>query len=327
MRGSEGIADQAIRWSARLHAGGLTAAEEAELASWRRAHPDHEHELQIQLAVQQAASALPRGLVQRLYGGELPQRPVPGRRRALRAGALALAAGAAGALAWTLRDHAPPEYFASHTTPKGGREHVTLPDGSELVMNTDTRLDVAFHPDRRLVTLYQGEALFDVRPDPGRAFIVDSALARIRVAGTRFNVRREHEDVQVIVQVGAVQVQSGRWWRRHDTRLEAGQGLHVQADGSQSVPRDINMAADLAWVDGRLVFRDVPLARVAIELNRYLVAPLRLADEQVGRLRLSASFWLDDPEGIVAGLPAVLPVVLARQADGGILVARAPGNV
>ncbi|HCQ50227.1 MAG TPA: iron dicitrate transport regulator FecR, partial [Achromobacter sp.] len=55
-------------------------------------------------------------------------------------------------------------------------------------------------------------------------------------------------------------------------------------------PADVSGAT--AWREGRVVFKNAPLADVVRDMNRYLATPLRLADDKVGRLRVSASFPL-----------------------------------
>ncbi|MCY1215766.1 Protein FecR [compost metagenome] len=317
MSGAETVADAASRWSTRVHSGTMSAAEQAELLAWRRAHPDHEKEFLAQEALNRAAASMPDALVRRLYGGDLPERPRLGRRRALRAGVWLFAIGASGAAAVAAtRREKPADYAAQWSTRKGERRSVSLPEGTVLELNTDTQASVALYPDRRVVTLNRGEMLFDVSADAARPFIVEAGLARVQVTGTRFNVRRGDGDVSVAVQAGAVEVRSGPWWSRRLNVLTAGLGTSVDADGRQPEPRAVNLSAELAWVQGRVVFRNAPLAAVVRELNRYLAAPLALANEQVGSLRLSASFRLDDPAGIVEGLPAVLPVTIRRLPDG-----------
>ena len=74
----------------------------------------------------------------------------------------------------------------------------------------------------------------------------------------------------------------------------------------------------IAWREGRVVFKNAPLAEVVRDMNRYLPTPLRLADDRAGRLRVSASFSLDRPEALVDALPAVAPVRLTPRPDGAI---------
>ena len=73
---------------------------------------------------------------------------------------------------------------------KGIRSKLVLPDGTQVWLNSDSRLlyDEAFDGKQREVTL-QGEAYFDVTKNPDRPFIVHTSAIDIRVLGTAFNVK------------------------------------------------------------------------------------------------------------------------------------------
>jgi len=125
------------------------------------------------------------------------------------------------------------------------------------------------------------------------------------------------------VESGTVELSSGRWWRRSAQLLTAGMGAGLAADGGQTAARPVDVAALTAWRDGRLVFKDAPLAEVVREVNRYLAQPLRVGDGRLNALRVTASFRLDTPEALLASLPHVLPVEVRRLPDGAAaLVAR-----
>ncbi|MGH8447147.1 MAG: hypothetical protein ACREVL_17905, partial [Solimonas sp.] len=72
--------------------------------------------------------------------------------------------------------------------------------------------------------------------------------------------------------------------------------------------------------DGRLVFDRTPLREVLAELQRYRTAPLRLADAQIGGLRVSGVFAVDRGDALLDLLPRILPVTVERAADGSVRV-------
>jgi transmembrane sensor len=81
---------------------------------------------------------------------------------------------------------APNEYFR---TAVGQTRTVSLRDGSLITLNTGTRVEVTYLPERREVFLSQGEASFDVAPDAKRPFYVFAARRQFEAIGTKFNVR------------------------------------------------------------------------------------------------------------------------------------------
>jgi len=76
------------------------------------------------------------------------------------------------------------------STEKGSKTKVVLPDGTQVWLNADTKLNYAasFGTDSREVTLV-GEAYFDVVKDKSRPFIVHTKTMDVKVLGTAFNVR------------------------------------------------------------------------------------------------------------------------------------------
>lgn len=312
--------EAAAWWFARVHSGALSRRDREALARWRQAAPENEREFQAAEALGNAAAALPRERVRALLGGDIPVRPALRRRQVLRTGLGLACAVAAVAGIGLYRPPAPARYTARLATRKGERRQEALPDGSVVELNTDTEATIALYDESRVVELLHGEIMFTVSPDAARPFIVEAGPGRIRVVGTRFDVRREGGHVAVAVESGTVEVSSGPWWRRTTQVLTAGLGTGLDADGAQSAMHDIDVSALTAWRSGRIVFDGVPLADMVQEVNRYLGHPLRVADPRLNALRVSASFLLDTPDTLIQSLPKILPVEIRPQADGSLLL-------
>jgi len=312
--------EAAAWWFARVHSGTMNRQDLIALARWRQAAPENEREFRAAEALGAAAAALPRERIRALLGGEIPVRPALRRRQALRAGLAAACAMAAIAGIGLYRPPPAASYTARLATRKGERRQETLPDGSLVELNTDTEAAIALYDESRVVELLRGEIMFTVSPDAGRPFIVEAGPGRIRVVGTRFDVRRDAGRVAVAVESGTVEVSSGPWWRRTTQVLTARLGTRLDADGAQSAIRDIDVSSLTAWRSGRIVFNDTLLSDMVQEVNRYLEHPIRVADGRLNGLRVTASFLLDTPDALIQSLPKILPVEVRPQADGSILL-------
>jgi ferric-dicitrate binding protein FerR (iron transport regulator) len=88
----------------------------------------------------------------------------------------------------------------------GEQRTAKLRDGSVIVLNTDTEVQVYFSKQLRNIRLLKGEALFMVEHDTARPFIVSAGNASVRAVGTEFNVRRREQSTEVAVVEGVVQV-------------------------------------------------------------------------------------------------------------------------
>ncbi len=171
----------------------------------------------------------------------------------------------------------PPEIFA---TTNRERAELRLSDGTRIRLAPATRVQVdADYDEQQRAVHLDGEAYFEVKHDAAKPFIVYAGAAVTRDLGTDFAVRNYTDDagVQVVVRTGAVAM-SGVG------RLGAGDVGRLGSDGSSSVTRRVAVDSLLAWLDGRLIFRDTPLINVIAELRRWHDADVRLADPALGSL-------------------------------------------
>ncbi|QPG61858.1 FecR domain-containing protein [Pseudomonas sp. BIGb0427] len=250
---------------------------------------------------------------------ELKQRfplpaPTPTKRKRATGKTLGLVvlALAAGAL-WL-----DPAYQTQHLASQvGQRQALQLADGSQVLLDSDSELTISWHLRTRQVELQRGQALFQVSPRVYRPFLVDAGGAGVRVVGTRFNVNRNGQDVQVTVAEGKVAVR-GRATEAV-TLLEPGQQLRVR-DGIAGPVTQVSADDVTAWKDNRLVFASTPLAEVIATLQRYHRQPIRLIDPGMARLPVSGVFDSAHVERLLALLPAILPVSVATAADGAVLI-------
>lgn len=284
-----------------------------------------------------AAMDAVRAAVLRWRGDPQEDAPVRGRRKAL-SGLLGLAGLSAGSgaawctwLAW--QDQAA-RYALALSTPRGQRLNHTLPDGSQVMLDADSRVEVNFGASHRTLRLLAGSAFFAVTRDPDRPFAVDTPLARITVLGTRFSVELDNADteqakarsVAVAVEHGRVHVQ-GLSAPQAEADLQAGDRWSVEADGA--APRLIRAQAgalvnDVApWREGWLYFRGTPLATAMRRLTRYSAHPIHV-EPAVAGLPVLGRVHIANAMAWLQLLPASLPVRVVFMRDGSVAIAPGP---
>ncbi len=328
------IDNEAAVWTWRLDSGELTPAERGELEAWLRLDGRHRRTLEELSRTWNALDPLCElAGDERIAAFAHPQRP----RRFPRAGYWGAAAAALvlafGAALWTMR--APNMQVLS--TAVGQQRHLRLPDGSRLTLNTDTLLAVRLTARRRDLYLRRGEAHFDVVHDAARPFFVHAGATVIRDVGTQFEVRlRSDQDVDVLVNEGHVEVRGpaaagGTEGAGSDARggsagwvkaLTAGEQLRIagaRLDLESVTPRQ--MADDLAWREGALVFDGEPLSEALAEVGRYTRARIVLTGPDVGSLHISGRFRTNDVPGFLQALQAALPVRISRPEPGIVSIA------
>jgi transmembrane sensor len=212
-------------------------------------------------------------------------------RHARVAAAAAVLVVAGASLVWRIGSKTAPVTTAptNYATAAGAIDSVTLSDGSRVLLGPGSQLAIApgFGSKVREMTLV-GEARFTVVHDASRPFIIHTATATVRDIGTVFSVHSDGVDgVRVVVTEGAVDVQE-RSGASHET-LAAGDIAVVATGGGIQVQRASASADDLAWTQGRLVFRDASVAQVSVDLRRWYGVEVKV-DSSLSRRPVTASF-------------------------------------
>ena len=190
-------------------------------------------------------------------------------------------------------------YFATmsdHYTHTGQRLEQKLSDGSELVLNTDTAIDVQYDDNTRLVKVLSGEVYVTVAKDPNRPFVVQIGDLQVTALGTQFIVKKEgNSDPSVTVTEHSVKVESTA---SNKVNLVLNQGYKVSLDETNetlSKVESVNTELAQSWRTGKYVFKDQPLALVIAELNRYYDGKILIRDNTLVNKRVTGVLNLDNP--------------------------------
>ncbi len=144
---------------------------------------------------------------------------------------------------------------------------VTLPDGSNIFLNRNTRLSYRenFGKHGRNVTL-TGEAFFEITPDASNPFTVDAGKARVKVIGTSFNVITSNADyaVEVFVKTGKVMLSANSG----SQKLVLDPGFVGTIDTKLSGKTLNNNPNYMAWNTGLLVYDGQKLDVVFRDLKK-----------------------------------------------------------
>ncbi|MFH0133766.1 FecR domain-containing protein [Variovorax sp. VaC1] len=304
------VRKEAVAWYARLCSGDALEADKAAWQRWRQAHPDHQRAWQRLEAMQATLRRVPGHIAASTLRAAQPDR-----RRVLRGIGVVASGGALAYLSWQAVDaqggwHA---WLADHRTGTGEQQSVELADGSKLLLNTRTSVDVAMNASRRVVRLREGEILVETAKHRGlrvdaqvdaRPFTVETDHGRIVALGTRFTVRRDGDRTAVTVLEDAVEIRASEA-PEQAVVLRAGQQVGFTR-GRIDTPRQADPAS-AEWAQGSLVVNDWRLGDVVAELSRYRRGRLA-CDPAVEDLRVSGAFPLQDTDKALAVIARSLPV-------------------
>ena len=173
--------------------------------------------------------------------------------------------------------------------------NVTLRDGTVVRMNSNSEMIVSkdYNRGTREITL-TGEAYFDVAHDTDQPFIIHANQSTVEVLGTAFNVRSVtgQDNVQVAVVDGRVSFRNSSVENTDDLSVILSKGQYGYLDISQRTILIDDLAIDnyLSWKSGRLIFENLSLYQVCIQLNRLYQVSCGYADAGIRDLQLTANF-------------------------------------
>jgi transmembrane sensor len=208
---------------------------------------------------------------------------------------------------------------SSYRTAVGGLASVPMSDGSKVILNTDSQIRVDVNRHERRVDLDRGEAFFEVARDANRPFVVHAGNKRVVAVGTKFSVRREADDLEVVVTEGKVRIESAG----SPQAVAAGTVARASDAGVLLKKEDIAAAEEsLSWRTGTLVFREMTLADAVAEFNRYNTHKIVIEDAAVGSLEVAGSFRADNVDAFVRLLARGYPLRVEQHDDELIIKAR-----
>ncbi len=212
-----------------------------------------------------------------------------------------------------------------YTTEKAQKKKLLLQDGTTVVLNAGSELEIPTgYNDRQRTVYLKGEAFFDVASDSLRPFFVETDRIKLRVLGTAFNVKDYPEDktaetalirgsvelteaensLVVLLKPNQKYISQKRPPLAKDSGSEerlSGEVLPLKIDSAVSTREELHIV-ETSWTRDRLVFADEPLDDIAKKLERWYGVEIILTDAALGRKNYSASFEHEKLEDVLEAL-------------------------
>ncbi|HQQ30509.1 MAG TPA: FecR domain-containing protein [Tenuifilaceae bacterium] len=199
---------------------------------------------------------------------------------------------------------------------RGGSTMITsLPDGTSVYLAENSTLSYPKHFKGKLrsVTL-NGEAFFEVAPNPHKPFIVNTKAATVRVLGTTFNIKStDSNNFELCVVEGKVKVSS----LGGDVLATAGERVYVRNSLLQK-----SISAGQPTVKHRMTrlqFQDERMEDIVGIINRTYGSNIELMGNNLRNRRISVTFE-NELSSIVSILSASFNLQIETEPDGTIVL-------
>ena len=171
------------------------------------------------------------------------------------------------------------------STPRGGTYQFTLPDGTKVWLNADSKLEFpsSFASLKTRNVKLSGEAYFEVEKDKAHPFIVESQHQAIEVLGTHFNVNSYLDETSTTTTLleGSVKV-NPLDVRTVITGVVLKPNQQLILNEGQTKVRNTDGEAEIAWKNGNFIFKGEELERVLREIGRWYDMEIFYQEKPVG---------------------------------------------
>ena len=210
---------------------------------------------------------------------------------------------------------APAEHV--YATDKGGFGRFTLPGGTVLEVNTDSRVRLQRSTEGTTARLERGEAFFQSAPNTRSSIQVIANNTLVADITGAFAIRlRDDDSVEITVQAGTVALSAIAQpaMELPSIILKPNQTATLQAQ--QASIRSIDphvVECRLSWRTRTLCSDGDTIANIVTELNRYNHTRIVIVDATVGTLRVGGRFSATSPSDFIELIDQIFPGrVLAR---------------
>ncbi|MCH6258801.1 FecR domain-containing protein [Puniceicoccaceae bacterium K14] len=204
----------------------------------------------------------------------------------------------------------------SFQTAVAERQQFTLPDGTTVELDAQSKIEYDFNDKKREVKLLAGAAVFDIAADerPFQARALDLVINDI---GTIFSVRLRSNlgesygsasAVEVAVAEGIVDVLSKENSQESPVRLTEGQQTVFAGGDPAPLIQDLRSNAFATWRESRLRYHGSPLGEVLGDLQRNYTGKIVLTDPSLAKLEVTGTLRINKLRETISLLEDILPI-------------------
>ena len=233
----------------------------------------------------------------------------------------AAASLAAGVTYFLAVDGADEENLAvqSFLAPEGHKTEAVLSDGTEICLNSGSRLDILSSGEGERRVRLEGEAYLDVAHDVDRPFVVETSRMEVKVLGTSFDVSTYGDIHSVVLVEGSVEVENTG--SNEKTVIKPDQMYRYDGSTGESRVEQVDAASMTTWKDGYLDIRNMTVQELFIQLERYYGVSIVCNDIPETQLTMSGKLILESRiDSVLDNLTNLLHMTYTIAPDGVITV-------
>jgi ferric-dicitrate binding protein FerR (iron transport regulator) len=175
-----------------------------------------------------------------------------------------------------------------YTSEKGSVSTIHLEDGSSIWLSSASKLVIHNNPDGEMIAKLNGEAYFDLVPDPARKLTVDLGKLKVKDIGTKFNIRAYNTESGIYTSLVDGRVDLYNFENKPVLSLKPGEYLQFNKNDNQIAVSQRDPTIATAWKDGKFVFIDKSLAEICRELENWYNVEIIISNPSLANTRYTS---------------------------------------
>lgn len=175
-----------------------------------------------------------------------------------------------------------------YSSEKGSVSTIRLDDGSAIWLSSGTNLVIDKNEKGETIAKLNGEAYFDLIPNPDRKFVVDLGQFQIRDIGTAFNVRAYESENTISTTLVKGQIDLIKDSGKSLLTIKPGEYVKYDKTNKEIAVNQQDPSIATAWKDGKFVFINQPLSEICMELENWYNVEIRIDDLKLANTRYTS---------------------------------------
>ena len=174
-----------------------------------------------------------------------------------------------------------------YSSEKGSVSKIHLEDGSTIWLSSGTHLILNKNQQGETMARLNGEAFFDLIPNPSRKFIVDLGHFMVKDIGTQFNIRAYESEQSITAALvnGQIDVINSE---KYLLAVKPGEFVRYDKSNQKISVNQQDPSIVTAWKDGKFVFIDKPLSEICKELENWYNVKIQIEDQKLAKTRYTS---------------------------------------
>lgn len=176
-----------------------------------------------------------------------------------------------------------------YTSEKGSVSTIHLEDGSAIWLSSGSKLTLLINSTGELMAQLNGEAYFDMIPDPDRKLTVDLGYFKVKDIGTKFNLRAYPDEAGVFASLVDGQIDLyNNGADKSILSMKPGEYMQFTKQTNRIAVSRQDPSITTAWKDGKFVFIDKSLSEICSELENWYNVQIIIENESLANTKYTS---------------------------------------